>query len=116
MSVPPSTPRGVKKTLPRLWIVYGLLAFNSDSSSMVASRSTPIPRGLPLVHSVYLSTREAAVRPSIGSSTLKKLRVNGGGPAFHRIGQRVVYSIEILDERARRATFESTSEYRRGVC
>jgi hypothetical protein len=48
-----------------------------------------------LVNSVYLSTREAAVRLSIGASTLKKLRVTGGGPALHRIGRRVVYSSEI---------------------
>jgi hypothetical protein len=47
-----------------------------------------------LVQSVYLSTRAAAVRLSMGASTLKKLRVTGGGPAFHRIGRRVVYSIE----------------------
>jgi Helix-turn-helix domain len=68
-----------------------------------------------LAHTLYLSTRDAAVRLSIGASTLKKLRVTGGGPAFHRIGRRVVYSIEILDEWARRSTFESTSEYRRGA-
>jgi excisionase family DNA binding protein len=67
-----------------------------------------------LVHSVYLSTREAAVRLSIGASTLKKLRLNGGGPAFHRIGRRVVYSTDILDEWAKRATFQNTSEYRCG--
>jgi hypothetical protein len=40
-----------------------------------------------LVDSVYFSTREAAVGLSIGASTLKKLRVTGGGPAFHRIGR-----------------------------
>jgi hypothetical protein len=45
-----------------------------------------------LINSVCLSTREAAVGRSIGASTLKKLRVTGGGPAFHRIGRRVVYS------------------------
>jgi hypothetical protein len=67
-----------------------------------------------LVNSVYLSTREAAVGLSIGASTLKKLRVTGGGPAFHRIGRRVVYPSDVLNEWARRATFESTSEYRRG--
>jgi excisionase family DNA binding protein len=65
-----------------------------------------------LIQFIYLSTREAAQRLSIGASTLKKLRVNGGGPAFHRIGRRIVYSSEILDEWAKRATFESTSEYR----
>jgi excisionase family DNA binding protein len=63
-----------------------------------------------LVDSVYLSTREAASRLSIGASTLKKLRINGGGPAFHRIGRRVVYSSEILDEWAKRETFRTTSE------
>jgi hypothetical protein len=61
-------------------------------------RSNPIRRVLHLAHPVHLSTREAAVRLSIGASTLKKLRVNGGGPAFHGIGRRVVYSTEILDE------------------
>jgi hypothetical protein len=68
-----------------------------------------------LANSVYHSTRDAAARLSIGASTLKKLRINGGGPAFHRIGRRVVYSSDILDEWAKRATFESTSEYRRGA-
>jgi hypothetical protein len=68
-----------------------------------------------LAHTLYLSTRDAAVRLSIGASTLKKLRVTGGGPAFHRIGRRVVYSIQILDEWATRSTFESTSQYRKGM-
>jgi hypothetical protein len=72
-------------------------------------------REQPLAHTVYLSTRAAAVRLSIGAGTLKKLRVNGGGPAFHRIGRRVVYSIQILDKWATRSTFESTGEYRRGA-
>ena len=58
--------------------------------------------------SVYLSTREAAVRLSIGASTLKKLRVNG----FHRIGRHVVYSPETLNEWAKRKRFRTTSEYR----
>jgi Helix-turn-helix domain len=65
-----------------------------------------------LAHTAYLSTREAATKLSIGASTLKKLRVNGGGPVFHRIGRRVVYSSDVLDEWARRDTFETTSEYR----
>jgi hypothetical protein len=65
-----------------------------------------------LVNSVYLSTREAAATLSIGANTLKKLRVNGGGPIFHRIGRRVVYSSDVLDEWAKRDTFKTTSEYR----
>lgn len=75
--------------------------------------TTRFPRRPVLTHILFLSTREAAVRLSIGANTLKKLRVVGGGPAFHRIGRRVVYSTEILDEWAKRATFGSTSEYHR---
>lgn len=61
----------------------------------------------------YISTRDAAAKLSIGASTLKKLRIHGGGPAFHRIGRRVVYSTDILDEWAARETYETTSQYRR---
>lgn len=58
----------------------------------------------------YLSTRDAAAKLSIGASTLKKLRIHGGGPSFHRIGWRVVYSTDILDEWATRDTYETTSQ------
>lgn len=59
----------------------------------------------------YLTTREAASRLRIGESTLTKLRIYGGGPTFHRIGRRVVYSATTLDTWAQRATFETTSQY-----
>jgi excisionase family DNA binding protein len=66
-------------------------------------------------NTVYLSTNEAAAKLSVGVSTLKKLRIHGGGPAFHRIGRRVLYSSDVLDDWATRETFETTSEYARKV-
>jgi excisionase family DNA binding protein len=67
----------------------------------------------PVTNINYLSTRDAAAKLSIGASTLKKLRIHGGGPPFHRIGRRVVYSTDILDEWAARETYETTSQYPR---
>jgi hypothetical protein len=85
---------------------------NRSMSPRCLSGAFPRARGLHLVNFVYLSTREAAAKLSIGTSTLKKYRVQGGGPVFHRIGRRVVYSSDVLDEWARRDTFKTTSEYR----
>jgi hypothetical protein len=53
---------------------------------------------------------EAATKRSIGASTLKKVRVIGCGPEFHRIGRRIVYSSETLDEWARRKPSTSRVE------
>ena len=38
-----------------------------------------------------LDTLEAAEYLGLGKSTLDKLRTTGGGPAFHKLGARVVY-------------------------
>ncbi len=44
-----------------------------------------------------LDTVEAAEYLGLGKSTLDKLRVTGGGPAFIKIGKRVVYDPADLD-------------------
>ena len=51
-----------------------------------------------MANTSYISTRDAAAKLPIGASTLKKLCIHGSGPSFHRIGRRVVYSTDILDE------------------
>jgi excisionase family DNA binding protein len=43
------------------------------------------------------STPEAAAYLGLGKSTLDKLRVTSGGPAFIKIGKRVVYDLADLD-------------------
>ena len=44
-----------------------------------------------------LNTAEAARYIGLSASTLSKLRVFGGGPKFHKIGRRVIYSTNDLD-------------------
>jgi hypothetical protein len=50
-----------------------------------SSRSTPRPK---------LPTPEAADYVGHGKSTLDKLRLSGGGPAYIKIGKRVVYDLD----------------------
>jgi excisionase family DNA binding protein len=52
-----------------------------------------------MVHSLRkkLDTVEAAKYIGLGKSTLDKLRVAGGGPAFHKVGARVIYDPTDLD-------------------
>ncbi len=60
-----------------------------------------------------LDTPQAAEYLGLGKSTLDKLRVVGGGPAFIKIGKRVVYDPADLDawfnQHKRISTSESTA-------
>jgi excisionase family DNA binding protein len=44
-----------------------------------------------------LTTPEAATFLGLGKSTLDKLRLTGGGPAYSLIGRRVIYDPADLD-------------------
>jgi predicted DNA-binding transcriptional regulator AlpA len=44
-----------------------------------------------------VSAPEAAQYLGISASTLSKLRVLGGGPKFHKLGRRVIYTLDDLD-------------------
>ena len=52
---------------------------------------------VPFLSPRYLRTPDAAVRLGLSPRTLEKHRCYGTGPAFHKLGGRVVYSIEALD-------------------
>ena len=55
-------------------------------------------------------TERAARRLGLSVSTLEKLRVTGGGPAYLKLGRRVVYEASDLDAwKAARRT-HSTSQ------
>ncbi len=57
-----------------------------------------------------LDTDGAARRLGLSVSTLEKLRVTGGGPAYLKLGRRVVYEASDLDDwKAARRTL-STSQ------
>jgi len=45
-----------------------------------------------------LSTQEAAAYSSIARATLKKWRATGDGPPYVRVGTKIVYLKEDLDE------------------
>ena len=51
----------------------------------------------------YLRTKEAAQFLSLSARTLEKHRTYGTGPAYHKLGGRVVYAIEDLQAKANEA-------------
>lgn len=62
--------------------------------------------------SCFLSTRDAARHLTVSASWLEKARVRGDGPPFHRLGGRVVYSLEDLDTFVAARRVNSTAELR----
>jgi predicted DNA-binding transcriptional regulator AlpA len=63
--------------------------------------------GLPLR---YLRTPEAARFLSLSGRTLEKHRTYGTGPAYRKLGGRVVYALKDLKAWADRGTRTSTSD------
>lgn len=63
----------------------------------------------------YLTPAEVSERfgNRISVRTLANWRYLGTGPKFTRLGGRILYPMETLDEWERNRTVESTSEYRR---
>ncbi|WP_017182117.1 helix-turn-helix transcriptional regulator [Sphingobium xenophagum] len=59
----------------------------------------------------YLRTPAAAHYLGIGKSTLERKRVEGTGPAFRRLGSKIVtYAVKDLDAWASQQVHASTSE------
>lgn len=54
---------------------------------------------------------EAAAVLSVSGRTLENMRQRGLGPKFVKVGSKVLYSAEDLQEYIRARTFRSTSEY-----
>ena len=54
----------------------------------------------------YLRTKEAAAFLSLSARTLEKHRTYGTGPAFRKLGGRVVYSIDDLQAWTERGVLE----------
>jgi len=60
-----------------------------------------------------LRTKPAADYVGLSKSKLEKMRGEGTGPAYFRVGERIiVYSKEKLDAWLNNHLFQSTSEYR----
>lgn len=59
----------------------------------------------------YMRTLEAAKYLGLGKSTLERKRLDGSGPLWRKLGDKVVvYATEDLDAWASKAIFASTSE------
>ncbi len=67
---------------------------------------------MPIEHTTYLTPREAAEYLRSSVSTLAKLRMYGGGPAFTRIGRSIRYPRAELDRYMAERVARSTSENR----
>src|SRR3546814_21006468 len=58
----------------------------------------------------FLKTPDAAARLGLSPRTLEKHRCYGTGPNFHKLGGRVVYSIDALDAWAELGRRRSTHD------
>ena len=63
----------------------------------------------------FLRTKEAAHFLSLSARTLEKHRTYGTGPAYRKLGGRVVYAIDDLEGWAARGAVTSTSDPRGSV-
>lgn len=62
------------------------------------------------LYSEFMNVDQAASYLNISKSYLDKSRVRGDGPPFSKIGQRVIYRKQALDDFARAAERASTSQ------
>lgn len=58
----------------------------------------------------FMRTEAAAAYAGLGKSTLEKLRMTGGGPAYASLGRVVIYEDVDLDEWIAERKRRSTSE------
>ena len=63
----------------------------------------------------YLRTQEAARFLGLSERTLEKHRTYGTGPAYRKLGGRVVYAIDDLEAWTERGAVTSTSDPRGSV-
>ena len=63
----------------------------------------------------FLRTKEAAEFLGLSARTLEKHRTYGTGPAYRKLGGRVVYSVDDLETWADRGAVTSTSDPRGSV-
>ena len=61
--------------------------------------------------SLVLNATETARQLSLSTSTLAKMRLYGTGPAYIKLGRRVLYRVEDIQVWIADNRFNSTSEY-----
>jgi hypothetical protein len=71
----------------------------------MTSRTTPDSP----IASPWLNTERAAQYIGYGVPTLERYRLSGAGPVYSRVGRRVLYHVDDLDEWMRLGRRRSTS-------
>ena len=66
---------------------------------------------MPTENPLVLNSEQVADRLGLSVSTLAKMRLYGTGPAYSKLGRRVVYRLEDLEAWITANRFQSTSEY-----
>src|SRR3546814_10620913 len=79
-----------------------VLLVRSGASKELSMSNLPAPR--------YLKTPDAALHVGLSPRTLEKHRCYGTGPAYRKLGGRVVYAIDDLDAWADLGRRSSTSD------
>lgn len=79
----------------------------TETRSMQSERAVLPPR--------FLRTKEAAQFLSLSARTLEKHRTYGTGPAYRKLGGRVVYAVDDLKAWADRGAVTSTTDPRGSV-
>jgi len=97
---------------------FAIVTFVSRRSSVAPSKITKgrsIRPDLAVLPPRFLRTKEAAEFLSLSARTLEKHRTYGTGPAYRKLGGRVVYSVDDLEAWAARGAVTSTSDPRGAV-
>ena len=63
-----------------------------------------------ITRSLVLRAADAAKAVGLSESTLAKLRLNGNGPVYCKLGRRVVYPSDELDQWLRSRTTRDTTD------
>jgi hypothetical protein len=63
----------------------------------------------------FVRTPDAALHLGLSARTLEKHRCYGTGPAYHKLGGRIVYAIVDLDAWAEQGLRKSTSDPGQGI-
>ena len=71
--------------------------------------ASPTTSDSPVVTSPWLDTARAAQYIGYGVGTLERYRISGEGPVYSRVGRRVLYHMDDLNEWMRLGRRRSTS-------
>ena len=96
-----------------IWIESGHLTIfrlNKQISFFDGLRDPPDQQEINMTPEVFVPTTAAAQSLGLSPRTLEKLRITGGGPAFHKFGRRCLYSVEDLQSWAAARRRLSTSD------